>query len=183
MRIITGRAKGRKILAPKGNQIIRPALSKVREAIFSSLGDLDQKVLLDIFAGTGSLGLEGLSRGALKCYFVESHPVAISCIIKNLESLGFVGESQVFKRKLPYGLKGLCLDKKPDIIFCDPPYDKGLVNKTLKALINYKYIDPDSVVIVEHSPREMPDIKELTLIKQKKYGQTLISFLALLKSW
>ncbi|MBF0104455.1 MAG: 16S rRNA (guanine(966)-N(2))-methyltransferase RsmD [Deltaproteobacteria bacterium] len=179
MRIIAGSAKGKKIHAPVDGKIVRPALGKVREAIFSILGAVDQKVILDVFAGTGSLGLEGLSRGAAACYFIESHPTAIKCIMTSLEHLGFLDVAHVFKRILPHGLKGLRLTKKPDIIFCDPPYDKNLVNRTLKALVQYKFVDRDSTVIVEHTRREQPDLPELTLVKQKKYGQTIISFLVL----
>lgn len=179
MRIITGSAKGRVIKAPKDSKTIRPALSQVREAIFSSLGDLTGKVILDIFAGTGSLGLEGLSRGCKKVYFVDSEPEAVRLIIANLEHLGFSDRAHVFKRRIPGGLRSVKLSGKPDFIFCDPPYDKNLINKTLAALAGQNYVDRDSLVIVEHTRREMPNCKGFHVVKEKKFGQTLITYLKL----
>lgn len=175
MRIISGTAKGRNIVTPAGLKT-RPALAKVREAIFSSLGDVKDKVILDIYAGCGSLGLEALSRGAKKSYFIDGDNFAIKSIITNLKTLGFADQSVVFKRWLPQGLKNISFDPKPDIIFCDPPYDKNLVNRTLEALLTYKLVDPHSSVIVEHSPREILQAEELDVIKQSKYGQTLVSY-------
>lgn len=179
MKIITGTAKNKTIKAPKDHLVIRPALSQVREAIFSSLGNIDDKVFVDIFAGTGSLGLEALSRGAKKCYFVDSHPEAVKLIIENLKSLGFAEKAHVFKRKMPAGLKQIKIPEKADVVFCDPPYDKDLINKTLSLLTRQNYIDPETLIIVEHTRREVPDIQELQLVKQKKFGQTLISYLQL----
>lgn len=176
MRIISGTAKGRTLVTPTGLNT-RPALAKVREAIFSSLGDIKDKVILDIYAGCGSLGLEGLSRGAQKSYFLDGDNAAIKAIINNLKTLGFEKQAQVFKRWLPHGLKNILLDPRPDIIFCDPPYDKNLVNRTLEALLTYKLVDPHSLLIVEHSPRELLKVNGLNAVKECKYGQTLISYL------
>ncbi len=176
MRIISGTAKGRTIITPTGLHT-RPALAKVREAIFSSLGDIKYKVILDIYAGCGSLGLEALSRGAQKSYFIDGDSAAIKAIITNLKTLGFENQSRVFKRWLPHSLKNIVFDPRPDIIFCDPPYDKNLVNQTLKALLTYKLVDPHSLLIVEHSPRELVQVNGLGAVKQSKYGQTLITYL------
>jgi 16S rRNA (guanine966-N2)-methyltransferase len=178
MKIITGSAKGRNIKAPKDSKIIRPALSQVREAIFSSLGDLSGKTILDIYAGTGSLGLEGLSRGCEKCYFIDSHSEAIGLIIENLKHLGFEDRAHVFKRKIPNGLSLIKIpEDKIDIIFCDPPYDKDLINPTLRELARQKYVDPTSVVIVEHTRREVPNVPEFQVVKEKRFGQTLLTYL------
>jgi 16S rRNA (guanine(966)-N(2))-methyltransferase RsmD len=179
MRIISGNSKGRKILTPKGFGVTRPALEKVREAVFSSLGDMSGKVVLDIFAGSGSLGLEALSRGANRAYFVEDHPQALSCLIANLKNLGFENQARVFKRKLPQGLSQIELSQKPDVIFCDPPYDKNLLNPTLNALVQNKLLGPHALVIVEHTKREMPENIELSVLKERQYGQTLITYLRL----
>lgn len=176
MRIISGTAKGRNIVTSDGSPI-RPALAKVREAIFSSLGDIKDKVILDIYAGCGSLGLEALSRGAEKSYFIDGAHAAIKAIITNLKNLGFEDKAQVFKRWLPHSLKNILFDPRPDIIFCDPPYDKKLVNRTLEALLAYKLVDPHSLLIVEHSPREFIKVNGLDAVKQSRYGQTLISYL------
>lgn len=176
MRIISGTAKGRNIITPVGLNT-RPALAKVREAIFSSLGDIKDKVILDIYAGCGSLGLEALSRGAQKSYFMDGDNAAIKAIITNLKTLGFEEQAQVLKRWLPHGLKNIVFDPRPDIIFCDPPYDKNLVNRTLEALLTYKLVDPHSLLIVEHSPRERIKVNGLDAVKECKYGQTLITYI------
>jgi 16S rRNA (guanine966-N2)-methyltransferase len=179
MKIITGSAKGRRLKTPKSAKTIRPALSVVREAIFSSLGDVEGLIFLDVFAGTGSLGLEALSRGAGFSYFVDGNSEAVGLIIHNLQTLGFAECGHVYKRSLPSGLRGLKLQHQPNVIFCDPPYDKNLLNPTLKALVEHKFIDPQTIVIVEHSTREHPLCASLELIKERHYGQTLISTLRL----
>ena len=177
MKIIAGTAKGRTIIAPKGQDITRPALAKVREAIFSSLGDVEGCVVLDVFAGTGSLGLEALSRGAQLAYFVENHPQAIRCLIQNLKTLGFSDRAKIFDRKLPFGLKRIKLDSPPQLIFCDPPYDCDLLNPTLQQLVDLNLVHPDAIVIVEHTARECPQVKGLQEFKKRQYGQTFITYL------
>ncbi|EKD50158.1 MAG: hypothetical protein ACD_62C00626G0003 [uncultured bacterium] len=178
MRIIAGTKKNQKILTPKGT-ITRPALAQVREAIFSSLGNVDDLVFMDIFAGCGSLGLEALSRNACYCYFVDNHPLALTCIINNLERLSFQNKAHVFKRTMPFGLKNLNLEHKPHVIFCDPPYDQNLIDKTLNALLKYGFVGPETLVLVEHTRREVPSAQGWHMTKQKKFGQTIISYLKL----
>lgn len=177
MRIITGSAKNRRIATLKGDKITRPALEKVRGAIFSSLGDVAGMRFLDVFAGSGSLGLEALSRGAAWCDFVDAHPRVVHVLIENLERLGFSEQAHVYKRRMPGGLHSIPHDCRYDIIFCDPPYEQGLVATTLAALVRDKFIDPETLVIVEHTRREMPQAQGLTVIKTREYGQTLITTL------
>lgn len=178
MKIIAGSAKGRPLKAPKNSKIIRPALSQVREAIFSSLGDLSGKVILDVFAGTGSLGLEALSRGADFSYFVDGHSESVGIILENLEKLGFTAQAHVFKRKLPGGVASLKLKHRPDVIFCDPPYDKGLLSPTLKLLAEQEFVGEDAIFIAEHTKREVPEVGKLRVVKEKRFGQTLLTYLA-----
>jgi 16S rRNA (guanine(966)-N(2))-methyltransferase RsmD len=182
MRIIAGSVKGRKLFSPKGRDVVRPALAVVREAIFSSLGDVAGLTILDVFAGTGSLGLEGLSRGAARAYFVDNHPQAIGAIIRNLTALGMAERGRVLRRRLPAGLAALKLDAIPDIVFCAPPYDRDLLNPTLARLLKYNLIDPRSIVIVEHTRREMPQVEGLAVVKERRYGQTLITYLKSVKA-
>ena len=177
MRIITGSAKGRKIKAPKDSKTIRPALSQVREAIFSSLGDMAEKIVLDIFAGTGSLGLEALSRGCPQAYFVDGDAGAVRLILENLEILGFLDKAHVFKRNLPRGLESVKLSVKPAVIFVDPPYDKGLIDKTLAVLAKQNYVDRETLIIIEHTKREVPANPDFDVVKQKNFGQTLLTYL------
>lgn len=177
MRIITGSAKNRRIATPKGKDITRPAMEKVRGAIFSSLGLVEDLVFLDVFAGSGSLGLEALSRGAAWCDFIDAHPVVVKILIENLTRLGFADVAHVYKRRLPQGLSSIDKNKKYDVIFCDPPYDKNFLNPTLSALLKHGFIDDDTQVIVEHTKREMPATNGLEVVKFREYGQTCITFL------
>lgn len=177
MRIISGTAKGRVLKAPKNSKLIRPALSQVREAIFSSLGDLEGKVVLDVFAGTGSLGLEALSRGADHAYFVDGNDESVRIILENLKTLGFAEKARVFKRKLPGGAASIKLKHRPDVIFCDPPYDKGLLSPTLAILARLDCVNETTLFISEHTKREVPAVAELKIVKEKRFGQTLLTYL------
>lgn len=175
MRVIAGIAKGRILHGPKSDRI-RPALDKVKGAIFNILYDVRGQKVLDLFAGTGSVGIEALSRGAESCVFVDSSPEALKIIRENLKRTGFEKQAQVVKLELPAGLRQL--KTSFDLIFVDPPYDRNLVNPTLKVVVEENQLAPDGIVIVEHSPREVisPDVG-LTLSDQRRYGQTFISFL------
>lgn len=179
MRIIAGQYKGRAITAPKGSDITRPALAKVREAIFSSIGGIEDYVIMDVFAGTGSLGFEALSRGAARVYFIENHPAILKCIITTAEQFKCTDQVRIIKRRMPDGLKTLRIAEPIDVLFCDPPYDKNLVNSTLAALLELGFITDETLTIVEHSPRESIDVKGLKTTKLKEYGQTRISYLKL----
>lgn len=179
MRIIAGVAKGRKLKTPKNNKTTRPAMAKVRESILSSIQPLEGKLVMDLYAGTGSLGLECLSRLAENCYFVDSDERAVKLIRDNINALDVKQRAVVLKRRLPQGLKGLFHSRPFDIVFCDPPYEKNLINKTLDCLVLYKLIDPQSLIIVEHNQHELPHHESFSLIRQKQFGQTLVSFLML----
>lgn len=179
MRIIAGKAKGRLLSGPR-SQTIRPALDKVKGAIFNILGDLSGLRVLDLFAGTGSVGLEALSRGALEAVFVDSQPLAIRIIHKNLKLCQFSGI--VLKLPLPQGLSRLKRRFRPfDLIFVDPPYDQNRVNPSLREIARQNLLAPGGRVVVEHSPRE--PIREETGLHplnqrdQRRYGQTFITFL------
>ena len=177
MRIISGQAKGRVLNGPKSDKI-RPALDKVRQAIYNILGDVQGESILDLFAGTGSMGLEGLSRGANHAVFVDDHIEALQLIRKNIDLCRFENAS-IVKLKLPQGLMKISERFGSfDLIFHDPPYDQNLVNPILKTIEETNLLSPKGFVVVEHSPREMvQEIDALHLVTQRKYGQTLISFL------
>src|SRR5262245_29821517 len=106
MRIIAGRAKSIRLQGPKSDQI-RPALDQVKEAVFNILFDVQGLTVLDLFAGTGSVGLEAISRGATRCVFVDFGPEALQLIRKNITICGFEAESTVVRLKLPQGVKTL----------------------------------------------------------------------------
>lgn len=178
MRIIAGSQKGRLLKTPKNNKIIRPALAQVREAIFSSLGDVTDKIFFDVFAGTGSLGFEALSRGAPFCYFIDVNAEALNLILTNLKNLNFSKQARVFKRRLPSGLKNIKITHPVDVIFCDPPYDKNLLNPTLAILVKQDYIKSETMILTEHTRREGPVAPNgWEVFKQKRFGQTYLSYL------
>jgi 16S rRNA (guanine966-N2)-methyltransferase len=178
MRVIAGLQKGRRLFGPKSDDI-RPALDKIKGAIFNILGDISGTKVLDLFAGTGSVAIEALSRGASRAVFVDNGTEALLLIRKNLEICRFEDEGLVVKADLPYRLHKLVRKEGPfDLIFVDPPYDKALVNPSLRLIVKEKILAPAGMVIVEHSPREsIGEDSGLILADQRKYGQTVISFL------
>ncbi|MDO8520232.1 MAG: 16S rRNA (guanine(966)-N(2))-methyltransferase RsmD [Deltaproteobacteria bacterium] len=176
MRIISGLAKGRRLATPK-SPLIRPVSDKVKEAIFNILGPIDGETVLDLFAGTGSVGLEAASRGAAKVVLVDGGEEGIRLIRKNIAVCGFEETAVAVKGILPRVLEIVARKNPPfNLVFVDPPYDKGLIDPTLQALVSHKLIDAQSRVIIEHSPREIPSPTGLGLTDSRKYGQTIVSF-------
>jgi len=182
MRVITGRAKGRRLFAPSSNKI-RPALDKVKESIFNILFDVNGLDVLDIFAGTGSVGIEAISRGAHHATFIENMPIAIKAIEKNLSICGFAGDASIIALPMNLAIKKLSKKEgKFDLVFVDPPYLKNLVNITLRLLSESGILKKDSIIVVEHHPKEpIEDDTGLVLLDYRKYGQTLVSFLNIKK--
>lgn len=176
MRVIGGSAKGRKLVAPKG-PATRPALAQVKEAIFNILGDINGLAVLDLYAGSGAIGIEALSRGALHCTFVEKGPQALGALRKNLELCGFEPQAEVVPLDVERVLSYLARKKRCfELIFVDPPYDQNLVMPTLVAA--EKVLADGGSVIVENSPREtVENTERLAVTDQRKYGQTFITFL------
>lgn len=179
MRVISGTAKGHRLVAPK-SQRVRPALDQVKEAIFNILFDVNGLRVLDLFAGSGSVGIEALSRGAAKAVFVEEWDKAIESIHKNLAHTKLSDRAVILKSTVGRAISTLSRrEAEFDLIFVDPPYEKGLVNPTLEALAVSPLMAEGAVVIVEHHPKEpILEIEGLSLTDSRKYGQTLISFLS-----
>ncbi|MDI7259628.1 MAG: 16S rRNA (guanine(966)-N(2))-methyltransferase RsmD [Thermodesulfobacteriota bacterium] len=179
MRVISGASKGRRLVTPKSYSL-RPTSDRVKESIFNILGDeVEGKVVLDLFAGTGNLGIEALSRGAEKAIFVERGREAIRIIHRNLLQCGFMEQSEIIPKEVNRAI-GI-LERRGeafDLIFMDPPYEKGLIRKTLFKLSLCRIYHNGSVLVIEHSPREsLPKkMEEWDLIRQKKMGDTMVSF-------
>ncbi len=181
MRIIAGTARGRRLFSPVGgirNQLIRPTSDRAREALFSIIGSQVQgAVVLDLFAGTGALGLEALSRGAASVVFVDNNRNALALINKNSESCGFSGMSRIVKRDIS---KSLSFLKKYapghgfSLIFLDPPYGKGLCEKVLVGLGKSELIGHNGMVVAEDTPSaKMPAAAGLLSLKDfRNYGDT-----------
>lgn len=177
LKIVGGSAKGHKLRGPKKGGI-RPAAARVRKSLFEILGDLSKKKVLDLFAGTGSMGLEALSKGAKQTVFVDSDPHAVSLLFHNLEKTGFISRSKVLKMKALSAIPRLHRQHfRFDLIFLDPPYDRGHISSCLKKLKDYDLLTQSGLLVCEHSPREIPVfLGGLKKVDERKYGQTLVTF-------
>lgn len=179
MRIIAGTRKGRKLHA-LGDLPIRPTADRLRESVFNILaGEMAGAVVLDLFAGTGSLGMEALSRGAESCVFVEKNPRAVDLIRRNLTRCGLTERAQVMKRDVLRGLDFLNpVEHSFDVVFLDPPYNQGYVTSALLLLDRCGCLHPDGWIVVEHSHFEDPpeEMTRLSETDRRRYGKTLVSF-------
>jgi 16S rRNA (guanine966-N2)-methyltransferase len=181
MRVITGSARGRKLLCPAGKGT-RPTPDRVREALFSILGgEVAGARVLDLFAGTGALGIEALSRGAESAVFVERDRAALDLLKKNLDACGFSPRARVTAAAVATFLRpGLPADAT--LVFADPPYE-GEDGPRALELIARGLLDPGSpgrelLVVYEHSPRSSPPVPPgLTVTDSRRYGDTCLLFL------
>jgi 16S rRNA (guanine966-N2)-methyltransferase len=179
MRIIGGEAKGRTLHFPsRSNQ--RPTSDFLREALFNLLGPLQNQTFLDLFAGSGSVGLEAASRGAQVVCFVEKNKQLVEVIKKNIQTCCLDKNCRIIAGDIDFGLHDLFRKKSEfDIIFADPPYNRDLVDATLKSLSRHKVFRKDSKIVIQHSIkevfREMADNMYQT--DQRKYGDNALTFL------
>jgi 16S rRNA (guanine966-N2)-methyltransferase len=180
MRIIGGEARGRPIQLPGGCRI-RPTSDRVKKSLFDILHPVTGKSFLDLFAGSGNIGLEALSRGARFSIFVERDALMVKAIRTVLAQLGFSERAEVLAMDAGKGLGHLVLKGKQfDIVFADPPYDEGLVRETLQWLGNGDILTKDGIVVIQHSVREKLEgspAPALIIADQRQYGDTLLSFL------
>ncbi|MBW2595546.1 MAG: 16S rRNA (guanine(966)-N(2))-methyltransferase RsmD [Deltaproteobacteria bacterium] len=181
MRITGGRARGRKIYAPKSDKI-RVTSDMVRESLFDILPSMEGALFLDIFAGTGSVGIEALSRGSAGVVFIEKEPLHARTLEKNLKLCGFEELGEVIVASAEKGIHVLSGRRRRfDVVFADPPYDRGLAAPTSWGLLGKSgLISGEGTLVVEHSFREnIADSDEFVLTDQRRYGDTVISFLKL----
>jgi 16S rRNA (guanine966-N2)-methyltransferase len=179
MRIIGGEARGRPVRLPGGCRI-RPTADRVKKSLFDILHPVTGKSFLDLFAGTGNVGLESLSRGAHFAVFVERDVRLIEAIRKNLAQLGFCMRAEVVAADAFRGLGRLVQRKERfDIIFADPPYDEGLAIETLKWFEKGDLLGEGGVVVLQHSMRETLEglqIRAMAVTDQRRYGDTMLTF-------
>ena len=179
MRVIGGAAKGRRLLAPKG-QAVRPTADRVKESLFNILPrDFSGMKVLDLFAGTGNLSIEALSRGAVHAVLVDSSERSAAAIKENLRRLSFAAKTEVWIAPAARSLRSLARRKENfDIIFLDPPYDQGLAERSLDIIAQCDFLRASGTIVVEHSSREAlkPRYDSLELHDQRRYGDTLLSF-------
>ncbi len=164
-------------MAPRGSRT-RPTADRVREALFSILFDVGGSTVLDLFAGSGAIGLEALSRGADRCVFVEKDRAALEALESNIESLGLADRTEV--RRQPVGTSLRALIERGDrfaMIFAAPPWERA--GELLADVIASApaLLTEEGKLVLEHASRDpSPDAPELDLIDQRKYGDTALSF-------
>jgi 16S rRNA (guanine966-N2)-methyltransferase len=173
MRIIAGSRKGARIAAPKGLDT-RPTADRVREAIFNLVGPVDGAEVLDLYAGSGAMGLEALSRGADRVVFVESDRAAAETIVRNLDKLGLEGAVVLREdaaRRLAADAAG---GKRYDLVLVDPPYT--MLARTLPALAAHlpSVLTANGLAVVESSAREEPDLP-LPKRTSRRYGAARVT--------
>lgn len=177
MNITAGKFKGSKVKIPD-EKIVRPTLSKIRESIFNtlfSLIDFEGKSFLDLFAGSGIMGLEALSRGFDSVLAIEKNAKVARILKENYENIKLtpnllIGDSLKVLPKL---------SEKFDVIYIDPPYYSGIYEECLKKISENSLLNPDGIVILEHVAEVEWEESGFELIKQKKYGGKMLTFLHL----
>ena len=181
MRIVGGKFRGLHLATP-ADQSTRPTSDRVREALFNILAHgieglaLEGARVLDLFAGTGALGFEALSRGSRYCQFVDERTEARGLIRTNADKLGVIGQCKIWRRDATD--LGPCAPlPKFDLIFADPPYGKGLGEKALTSLVQGDWINAGGIVVLEEVEKAVvADIAGLTLIDGRSYGETKVRF-------
>ena len=186
MRIIGGRFRGKRLVAPGaaggGAAHLRPTSDRVRESLFNLLahggyGDPpppEGRRVLDLFAGTGALGLEALSRGAARAVFIDDFASARALIRENAEALGLTGEIKIWRRDATR--LGPCRGAPFGLIFADPPYGSALGGKALASAQEGGWIAPDAIIVLEHAASEdIPAADWLQVVDQRRYGETAIT--------
>jgi 16S rRNA (guanine966-N2)-methyltransferase len=179
MRVTAGADRGRKLRAPRG-ATTRPTGAKVREAIFNILGPLTSHPVLDLFAGTGALGIEALSRGAKYATFVERDQRALAALHRNLRTFDLTSRARVLDSNVVTALQYLSSEKGERFswVFVDPPYASGEVEPVLALLSGGKLLANGAVVIVEHDRHNLPPerVGALEMVDRRFYGDTGLSF-------
>lgn len=171
MRVIAGSARSLPLKTPEGADT-RPTTDRIKETLFNILQpDLPGGVFIDLFSGSGGIGIEALSRGAAKAYFIELAPKAISCIQQNLAFTKFTDRGIVIKQDVHAALAGI-REKQADIIFMDPPYNQELEKSVLSLLRNMSYVTEDTLLVVEadlHTDFGYLSDMGYAVVKEKKY--------------
>jgi 16S rRNA (guanine966-N2)-methyltransferase len=177
--VIAGVYRGRTLRVPRGS-VTRPTAARAREALFNVLGDVSGASVLDLYAGSGALGFEALSRGAARAVFVERDRAALGCIRDNADALGEHERSVVVPLALPRGL-GAAVPHGPfDLVFCDPPWaDLDSACTTLASLVRKSGLNDGARVVLEHSAKdEVPSVSGLAVVDERTWGDTAVLFLS-----
>ena len=181
MRIISGNLKGRRLNTPKDNKI-RPTTDKVKESMLSMIMPyIEDAIVIDLFAGTGNLGLEAISRGAKHCYFGDKARESLLLTKENIKYCGVENQSTLISGEFERVLERI--HEKADLIFLDPPYKAGLIESCLRKIEELELLSDEGIVVIERGKRETLDnnIGSFTKIKEKRYGTILVSLFNITK--
>jgi 16S rRNA (guanine966-N2)-methyltransferase len=183
MRIVGGQFKGRAIVAPQGRDT-RPTGDRARESVFNVLAHaewspgIEGRRVLDLFAGSGALGIEAMSRGAAFALFVETEAAARGAIRDNIEAFGLFGTTRIHRRDATdLGMKPAGLSEPFDLVFLDPPYSKGLGERALAALGDGGWITSDATIVFEVGAGEAPVTPAFQTLDERTYGAAKVLFL------
>ncbi len=181
MRIVGGTFRGRTITAPKGTAT-RPTTDRTRESLFNMIehgyGGCENARVLDLFAGSGAMGLEALSRGAGFSLFVDDAAPARGAIGENIEALGLQGKTKLFRRDaIRLGALPANLGAPFTLVFCDPPYGKGLGERALVAARDGGWLAPKALMLVEETNRAFTAPEGFTELERRNFGDTEVTFL------
>jgi 16S rRNA (guanine966-N2)-methyltransferase len=180
IRIIGGQLKGRKLVTIPGIKT-RPTTDRVRESIFNILDDrVRDASVLDLFAGSGALGIEALSRGAESAVFADDNPAALDTVKKNIKNCSLENRTRTLRWNILKNLNILGPDKAAfNLVFIDPPYNQNMVQPTLSNLVLGRCLANGTLAVVEHSTLEsIPENRPgFNISDQRRYGKTLVSFL------
>ena len=179
MRVVAGRLRGRPLKAPAGDAT-RPTGARVKEALFSILADVSEARVLDLFSGSGALGIEALSRGARSAVFVESARPALACLRENLTTLGLNDSAHVLPVRVEAALAQLRRLGPFDLVLCDPPWrDAQAAWRGLEELAAAGLFAPDARVVLEHAAKDPPAPPEgagrLRRYDERRWGDTAVS--------
>ncbi|WP_309083863.1 16S rRNA (guanine(966)-N(2))-methyltransferase RsmD [Chelativorans sp.] len=180
MRIVGGSLRGRRLASPK-NDAIRPTSDRARESLFNVLehgypGSLEGARVLDLFSGSGALGIEALSRGAAYCLFVEEVAAARALVRENIESLGLQGRTRIFRRDATH-LGPVGTMQPFDLVFADPPYGAGLAEKAIASALAGGWLTDDALIVVEEAaatPFRPP--QGIAVEEVRAYSSSTLSF-------
>lgn len=150
MRVIAGTARSLRLKAPTGMDT-RPTTDRIKETLFNMLQPhLYDAVFIDLYSGSGGIGIEALSRGAKHAYFVDNNKNALACITDNLRFTGFMERATILRQDVMIALQGI-REKEADIIFMDPPYDRGYERQVLHTLESASYVTERTLIVIEAS--------------------------------
>lgn len=182
MRVISGKSRGKKLVSLEGDNT-RPTLDRVKEALFNKIQfNIQDATVLDLFAGSGALGIEALSRGAKEVVFCDKVPEAINVIKQNVANTNNLDKSIIINKDYNEVLENLSNQKKKfDIIFLDPPYKTNLAIESLQKIIMSNLVTEDGIIIIEtddiNKEKEILKIEEVEIFDKRKYGSVWLIFI------